>query len=71
MLSFLQSDEIDGLNDHATANLMITAFLDPMKAYQDKYSSTFKRRLNTSFNAFRGQYFVSFNQTELQQSRWP
>ena len=34
MLSFLQTDEIDGLDDHAAANLINTAFLDPMKAYQ-------------------------------------
>ena len=34
MLSFLQTDEIDGLDKHAAANLIKTAFLDPMKAYQ-------------------------------------
>ena len=28
------TDEIDGLDDHAAANLINTAFLDPMKAYQ-------------------------------------
>lgn len=34
ILCFLQTDEIDGLDDHAAANLINTAFLDPMKAYQ-------------------------------------
>ena len=34
MLSFLQTVEIDGLDDHAAANLINTAFLDPMKEYQ-------------------------------------
>ena len=34
MLCFLQTDEIDGLDDHAAANLINTAFRDPMKAYQ-------------------------------------
>ena len=35
MLSFLQTNEIDGFNDHATANLINSAFLDPMKASQN------------------------------------